>query len=145
MREIKFRAKTKCCEIKWVYGHYYYDIVALEHNIVEGAIKWIIDPQTLGEYIGRKDKNSTEIYEGNVVEWRYSCADTSVFRGEVIYDCRVLEIGYEHNTTLFVGFILKCYDSINGKDEIWYTSISELAEYEVIGNIYENPELLEAS
>lgn len=62
MREIKFRGR-RTDNKEWVYGHYYYDHTSKQHVIVDRLAHWTIDPETLGQYIGFKDKNAVEICE----------------------------------------------------------------------------------
>jgi len=133
MREIKFRAWDKK-EKAMVY-----DV------IVKGIWKSKIDPFTwfvevikdfdefdepiyfnpydveLMQYTGLKDKNGKEIYEGDVVEC-VSCKEKD--RKYKVTWC-----------DKFLGFVLE------HKKEKYQISIFN--DFKVIGNIYENPELLE--
>lgn len=139
MREIKFRAK----HIKtgqWWYGssevtyHGYkqYRVYALTE--FWGYVrKGILDTETVGQYTGLKDKNGKEIYEGDIVQYNHSTA---------VYG---LPLKYKGAVEWFDGYTLEGNNAkfhINnrfdiGQDIIW-------PEIEVIGTIYENPELMEA-
>ena len=73
------------------------------------------------QYTGLKDKNGVEIYEGDIV--KIKCYDKN-FIGKVVFNTAHLEY--------------QLIDKDNFYSEIW-----DKLEPEVIGNIYDNPELLE--
>lgn len=77
--------------------------------------------KNLMQYTGLKDKNGKEIYEGDIVTQRYTGT------WEVVYGAS--------------RFYLRRYDNpVN--DTFPYRRNSDILPLEVIGNIYENPELL---
>ena len=81
----------------------------------------------LMQYVGLKDKNGKEIYEGDIVKFRFK-DDREEFPDL---------IGYIEYQTTFTAFIIM---SNQGSFKI---DITEIRFIEVIGNIYKNLELLE--
>jgi len=122
MRENKFRGKRKI-DGKWVYG-YLIGTDVIVGEIVEFSDEYFntefwykVDPKTVGQSTGLKDKNGKEIYEGDILE-----SNHKLFRFEVIW------------SEDWAMFTVKG-DSVEALIR-WDTYC------EVIGNIYENPELL---
>ena len=64
------------------------------------------------QYIGRKDKNGKDIYDGDILEAR-------------------------RNTKNPIRWVMEWHE----RDARW-SMISPIEEFEIIGNIYENPELI---
>lgn len=82
---------------------------------------------------GLKDKNSVEIFEGDIiVGQQHLTTDLSTpfeIKGLVKYS--------ERNTMFYLD------EKSVGHDKFMHSLGSSIYQYEVIGNIYENPELLE--
>ncbi|MFR2528735.1 MAG: YopX family protein [Clostridium paraputrificum] len=127
MKEIKFRAWDKelnrMCDVIQLGVR---DIIvnSIEEDGISGFLP--IDRFEIMQYTGLKDKNGTEIYEGDIVKYT-SELENGIF--EVKYGkCRFYGLWIEAN---FMGIAT----------DLFYLGCSN--ELEVIGNIYENPELLE--
>ena len=143
MREIKFRGKS-LSNGEWVYGFYtqggYYDPNSSEmkvRHLIHCDIVVDVDPDTIGQFTGLHDKNGKEIYEGDIVDNSWCFADKGVVCfGE--YQHLNAQIGYKNGD---VGFYIKHLGekaSITRPDILFFA-----ANCEVIGNIYDNPNLLE--
>lgn len=142
MREILFRGKPKneaeykvlrelCeddCENGFVYGSlvvsrgkYYICVMAIHvRSGIDNYITTMIEvfPETVGEGTGRKDKNGTKIFEGDVVTLTTDSQKT-------------YRVVFEDGCFFF--------DNIRA----WYTADSlNSRNIAVIGNIHDNPELL---
>lgn len=89
-------------------------------------------------YTGLKDKNGVEIYEGDYLD---RAVDFSMIKGEcdgVVCPKRLI-----HKCKWVQGSVSFVFPAVNAKYPFNQSIfIGHISEYEVIGNIYENPELL---
>ena len=148
-REIKFRGISID---EWVYGMLCkvnegdtehgepikYKIQTDEKEYGEYVKCFITDENTIGQYTGLHDENGKEIYEGDIIEFSYD-----VFTGN--FDTKV-----GRGTVEFIdgAFYIKPFE-IEGRkvkdtdNEEWFLLYTVNTDtLEVIGNIYNNPELL---
>lgn len=136
----KFRGK-RIDNNQWYYGSYLYlhnppkyDWNGAKHESKED-IHFIIDekdvnykvyPETVGQCTGKKDKNNNLIFKGDIVRFYF---DNDEIIAVIEWDddeCRF----YLNTTDFFKDKYVTDYEIVNQE------------EYEVIGNIYENHDLL---
>lgn len=145
MREIKFRG-VRTDNGEWVYG-WYAPLVCNDRTIIpnikdSNGSDWKIKEETVGQYTGLKDKNGKEIYDGDIVAFGlgrgfgYDVKD--VHRGVVYYEDGSFRLGdiYSSDGYNELGNVL--YEAMNVEGKFYADAICE-----VVGNIHENPELLE--
>lgn len=132
MREILFRGKIiELCRYhgQWLEGFYGVDegrpLIAIQRK--NGLKGFFCDPLTVGQYTGLKDRNGTRIFEGDILEgdlednldpgakWR-----SVVVWGRFGWNCKG-------------GHVSQPIDEF------------DIKEGEVIGNIHDNPELMEVN
>lgn len=129
MREIKFRGKREE-DGNWVYGNLIFNDVIVG-KLVEFCDEYYntefwceVHLETVGQYIGLKDKNGNEIYEGDVILEVTLDDEDSVY--EVVWrqdDCSWI---------------------FRNRDYDWFHSLDiRFENCKVIGNIFENPKLME--
>lgn len=124
MRDITFCGKTLDGG-KWIYGdlrQYNPGCAGIHARNIGHTIK--VDPNTVGQYTGLTDKNGKQIFEGDIV--------SGLFR-----------FGMKKNALVCFkdgAFGLEWYRGDVAQFDA-FTSICNVT-YEVLGNIFDNPELL---
>lgn len=131
MREIKFRGRDGD---DWYYGSLF--VNECGHTVISAPKSFWMKPvnaDTVGQYTGLKDCKGREIYEGDVVEFNDSWHDINgnycekMQRGYIKYDYGEFSI-----VTLCGEAFLRLLSTCVQSDTLI-----------VIGNVYDNPELLE--
>jgi uncharacterized phage protein (TIGR01671 family) len=140
-REIEFRGFDGT---KWYYGDLEYNRktnVARIHIYEEDGSycrQYTISPDTVGQFTGMRDKNGRKIYEGDVVRKRDLTFNLQ-YKGVVVYNSAIgcFRIHSENNgITMRMGFESSdVYE--DGK-----CTVPVKYDYEVIGNIYDNFDLM---
>lgn len=126
MRTIKFRGK-RLTDGAWIYGDFFRNrglsFIAsdgIEENPLATWRDYNVDPESVGQYTGLKDKNSKEIYDGDI--------------------CRTKEgyfiVKWHNKACAFMAYNLKSYAPFS-----WFSNV-ETTGIEVVGNVHDNPELL---
>jgi len=116
--------KEACCYI-------FDNEMAPDYDCWEDIAEWIsyleVDPKSIGQYIGMKDKNDDKLYKGDIVQYIIAWPEDGnpiMTRKEIIYDDENLCFCLKYSQQL-----LTCQFS---------------HEFEKVGNVYENPELVKA-
>lgn len=151
MREIKFRAVFRLTntvhdvtEIMWSDRTVY-----LVNSRGKGRLE-SLDAVDLLQFTGLHDKNGKEIYEGDVVKLRCGGEDGATVRHNIVAS---IEWDKDHFRTVIPDKIVTIQGGVlAGKEASWrtihnwcgmHTCLTHGWGYvEIIGNIYENPELL---
>ena len=163
MRELLFRGKTE--KGVWTHGYLFVQAEGTEYEEVyifgdldhrESVYDiWKcaerVDPKTVGQYTGFKDKNGSKIFEGDIISTRKDGTRTEKLKGYYGYD----EEGYPRKIPGYEGTFeyhypcqVDCYAEVirdfrggfclKGS----FMFVSAICN-EVVGNIHDNPELLE--
>ena len=136
MRDILFRGK-RTDNGTWTSGYLFcvwesaYLCWGMKNNV---PVMEEVIPETVGQYTGLKDKNGKKIFEGDIVK----CTATNV-------DCAFTAVVLfgNPNGEYNWGFQLMRISGANANTDIllWVDMEETGAFIEVIGNIYDNPEL----
>lgn len=154
MREILFRGKRKD-NGEWVKGFYGINTICCEQSTYLSAViskmpqgiydceSWEVEPNTVGQYTGVTDKNGTKIFEGDIIESVSRLVNSvGTPTGGTDISRYIIEWG-EHKWVKKIFFCNRGdywkRNNVLPKDLYPYTA----SRYcEVIGNIYDNSELL---
>jgi uncharacterized phage protein (TIGR01671 family) len=143
-RKIKFRGEpiNKAEYGEWFYGFYLQDLSEGEitHYIFNCPVMVKVIPKTVCQFTGLLDKNGNEIYEGDIVKRMGLYLDgISADVNSPLWDSEdIIELNRDVVVMdRFPIFWLK-NESFGYEGE----NLQFVNEYEVIGNIHENPELI---
>lgn len=129
MREILFRGKhihalpqNEHLDGTWVYG-YLCDKNYINSPELEG--EFLIDPETVCQYTGLTDKNGRKIFEGDIISFDYELSNWG----------RIARVLFEDGEYR--------YRAITNAADLYDCRIcGENDRCEIIGNIFDNPELI---
>lgn len=134
MREIKFRGYSSeelIGESQWLEG---YGVTTIEYtdntettHLFTPYGDYRVEKDSIGQYTGLKDKNGKEIYEGDIVSFK--------FDGNI----KISDVKYKLEKGFYVQF-----ESYNNSFELNISTLRYPSRNTtIIGNIYENKDLLE--
>lgn len=146
MREILFRGVETDRE-EWVYGYLIHDSVCnstvpyigyLSHEQADTENRDVVPviPETVGQYTGITDKNGNKIFEGDIIKTHYANANKSNFVERVEFEKGKFCAIYENDGCKIASIIF------DGTPHLKYDKSVYMDEVEVIGNVYDNSELL---
>jgi hypothetical protein len=119
MREYLFRGK-QIDSGEWIEGSLWIHLSKPYIMTTANVVGYEVDPETVGQYTGLKDKNGVRIFEGDIIQYGNSGADRIYWDDELssFMELRIIG-GNEYSCSLVVA-----------------------EKSEIIGNIHDNPELL---
>ena len=136
MREILFRGKG---DKKYNDGMWYFGVPIRcddgDWQICTNNSKRVVIPETIGQYTGVTDKNGERIFEGDIVKYKEACKfgdNDEMEEAEEQYLCTNI---VEFKNGRFFPLPQRC------DCEDYFFSYGSY-DFEVVGNVHDNPELL---
>lgn len=123
-REIKFRAK-RLDNGEWAYGDLH---LRTPHAHIHSEVgsKAFIDTDTIGQFTGIKDTSDKEVYEGDILRV------TSLYERNLGQQ-KIVEVMYDDKAGAFMAYM---------GAEVYLGIVECDHQIDIIGNIHDNPELL---
>lgn len=126
---------------EWVYGDLIHKRTAPGEAMIrcKQGIESDVDIETIGQYTGLKDKNGKEIYEGDMLrgdEYPFNCNGVDNYFAEIVWAdnvCGFYRITHKKPNSTVRGISHGNWEQLDEED---------IKSFEVIGNIYDNPELV---
>ena len=143
MRNYLFRGK-KTTDGGWVCGGLLLDgdvacivkisVKGIPNGHIVPAVEmeaWQVKPETVGRFTGVRDRQGVDVYEGDIVDAGFTCNDTDVPCTGYVY--------WDNDWLISFGESLEECESF---DDVEYLTDFDNS-FKVIGNIHDNPELME--
>lgn len=137
MRTIRFRGKS-LSDGRWIFGDLFRtdldgEVAIQFYDEEDGWMTAMVRPETVGQFTGEKDINGVDIYEGDIVDCDLAVLTPFNDPDEMQHiRCKVVWERFEFR---FAEEKYKYLSQWNG----------DLDNFKVIGNIHDNPELMEAA
>jgi uncharacterized phage protein (TIGR01671 family) len=144
MREIKFRGHTGAT---WVYGNLiqFKDSFGKDHAQIEETVWddfgcWDVDPESVGQFTGLKDRKGVEIFEGDIL--MIHNPPNQIQRMELICTVKYLPGAWYaivRKTNIWDHYRV---ERLEKGYEILLVNIADEKPIRIIGNTFENPNLI---
>ena len=126
----------------WVYGDIIHKRTAPGEAMIrcKQGIESDVDIETIGQYTGLKDKNGKEVYDGDILrgdEYPFNCDGVDNYFAEIVWAdnvCGFYRITHKKPNSTVRGISNGNWEQLDEED---------IKSFEVIGNIYDNKELME--
>lgn len=151
MREILFRGK-RVETLEWVEGFYFREAGHFIKELPSAVTTptHLVYPETIGQYTGIKDKNSKRIFEGDIFKFNDEIWSSSYTSCGMEYDSCEAEnygvVGFDEYSAKY-DFVKYKYNENSVETDLHENGTLEFAAFlaglEIVGNIHDNPELLE--
>lgn len=149
-REILFRGK-RTDNGEWIEGYYIRDVILTYiYNKHSKTRMNSVVPETVGQYTGLTDKNGKKIFEGDIFKFNDEVWESFYTSCGTEYDSWKVEnygvVGFDKDTGCY-DFTEYKFNENSVEADLHENHDIEFAEFvsslEVIGNIHDNPELME--
>lgn len=134
-REILFRGKQKS-DGEWIFGNLLQTdddgTCIIQNHVPHHLLKnYVVDPGSIGQYTGLTDKNGRKIFEGDIL-FVVEKMGSDVFQDGILINSPRWVNKTKFKVEFTPGGLMNVQRFCNSKD----------IECELIGNIFDNPELL---